>query len=218
MLEAEGKELSAVLAFLAAVGVANVGMGYLCQIIATSSMFFFPRIRLVDFDRLVRVFGIPPDPRIDKKALREELLAEMHIRLHSHAPQSLIDHCSRRNSAWYIAFSSAVASPLGWFLAFLVMWSHTGSLASLRDQMCTAQGLGFGFAFVLFVILFPSLLIYQGWRWNREFWEVCWKWLHWDLATHPISDDWWRSNQTTSQPGGAANQGMHPTAQKPGGG
>ena len=262
ILRAKGNELSALLQFLVAVGAANLGIGYVCQCIFTFLMFIWPKIRFIDFDRLVKAFGllftvdskfqsdlnnnrISPELREEfenrglplsenieikshkkyhrwtitdqghgrmhtvkkknshlniypfgintnlsdrkiEKALRELLLAELHIRLHSHAPQSLIDHCSRRNSAWYIALNSTIASFLGWGLAFLVMLSNP----LLFNHLCNDQLIGFRSTWGIFLIVFPGLLFFQAWRWNSEFWQVCWKWVVWDLIKHPTPADW----------------------------
>lgn len=189
----EGKELSALLGVLAAVGITNLGIGYICQVIITFVIFWRPKYRFIDFNKLVKAFAIKIPCKLEEKQvlniLMEPLLAELHIRLHSHAPQPLIDHCSRRNSAWYIALDSIMACWLGWILAFLVMWSKVGSFLVFQ-RPCISQLIGFLITLLLFIFIFPYLLYKQGRRWNMEFWEVCWKWITWDLLTHPSPDIW----------------------------
>lgn len=178
--QADGKEISALLGLLAAVGVTNLGIGYICQAIVTPLMFFCPRIRFInDLEYLFRAFGITNLDNISTKLaslgchtstkkirriLRDLLLAEFHIRLHSHAPQQLIDHCSRRNSAWYIALDSAAAFMLGFLFASLVILSNAGNPTFSFVVMCTAQSIGFGTTFLFFVLVFPFVLYKQGQR------------------------------------------------------
>jgi len=105
------KLLSPILIFLASVAVGNYGIGHVCQAILMGFTFLCYRTRFVDPKRLIDTFNVPVEfkRRIFSKALREPLLAEVHLRLHTRARQSLIDHCSRRNSGWYINSSSAIA-------------------------------------------------------------------------------------------------------------
>ena len=189
----EGKELPVILGLLVAVGVTNFGIGYFCQIVFITWA-FRPRARFSDFGRLVSAFEIQDvvassDPELVYERLHEPLLAEFHLRLHSHAPQSLLDYCSRRNSAWYIAGTSGVALVMGWVFAVAVMWSGSRSLTDLWSCLPVPVRVVLVLEFGLIFGACAALLVQAG-RWNREFWEVCWKWITWDLRMHPVSPDW----------------------------
>ncbi len=183
----EGKEI---LALLAALGITNIGLGYVCNIFFVTLMMVYPRARFIDFNNLIRAFGLAGNLcREQQKCLTEPLLAEFHLRLHSHAPQSLIDHCSRRNSAWYIAKTSSFAFAIGWIFAFCVIWNKEGDPLAFYAGLKSPTKYYFALTFFFIFIVFPIASWLQGTRWNREFWEVCWKWVTWDVSTHPLPDD-----------------------------
>jgi hypothetical protein len=193
--------LPPVLSFIAALGIANLGVGYMCHIIYTAVMLKIDCIRFIDLRRLVRAFGLDASKVGDAslQRIREDLLAEFHLRLHSHAPASLVAHCSRRNSGWYIAQTSALALVLGWVFAVLVMTSQAGGLCQLWSELKSDHPFSSIVVTLLFVVLLPVPLWWQGHRWNREFWEVCWKWIGWDVTTHPCGD-WLRELSTRLHP------------------
>jgi hypothetical protein len=176
-------ELSLFLDFLIPVGVTNLGLGYICNILFTLWMMSNNKERFVDFERFIYSFHLEIDNSYKddiNKSLRK-LLAEFHLRFHSHAPQTLIDFCTRRNTAWYTAKTCSIAFAIGWLFAIAIIWSNKTCL----NQMGLAI-----FISALMVIVFPFILWRQGTRWNEEFWEVAWKWIEWDIDTHPLPDDW----------------------------
>ena len=116
-----------ILTFLVTIGVTNFGIGYICNIITVGLAFKSERIRFADrFKRLAMALypGIPLEcmSKGDRSNLREEVLAEFHVRLHSRAPQSFIDFCTRRNTSWYVAINSCVAIVIGCFFAVFIIW------------------------------------------------------------------------------------------------
>ena len=182
------------LKIISTIGIASLGIGFICQAIVTCLFFHFPGIRFFNKgENLFEAFGINcadyPEKEI-RKELREVLLAEFHARLHSHAPQSLIDFCSRRNSAWYIALNSAVGTILGLLFAVVVMMNHVGCYSSLCNYLCPAQQNRLLLTSLL-LLVFTTILWIQGCRWNKEFWDVCCKWIYWDIQTHRPDTNWW---------------------------
>jgi hypothetical protein len=182
---------TAMLDFLVKAGIVTIGIGYLCNALFTIWMLNRETCRLVDFSKLMLAFGlsVPRDRKLScyqQRRLEEQLLAEFHLRLHSHAPQSLIDHCSRRTSGWYIAKTSALASIIGWIVAVAIIFTSQGCVftASCREVI------GGVMSFVAFVLVIPYALCWQGTKWNQEYWGVCWKWIYWDQQTHPLPQDW----------------------------
>lgn len=201
-----------ILKFLVGAGIVTVGMGYLCSAIFTLRMLSSETCRLIDFSELMSAFGLRIQPGVPNKkqlirqlmkpvwsgrrsaarsgartfasSLEERLLNEFHLRLHSHAPQSLIDHCSRRNTAWYIAETSAVASWVGWLVALIILLSGRGIGPSCKEIA------GIVASFLVFFIVIPLALCWQGTRWNQEFWGVCWKWIAWDRQSHRAPHGW----------------------------
>jgi hypothetical protein len=188
--------LNPTLDFLVGAGIVTIGIGYLCNALFTLRMLCSEKCRFIDFSKLVSAFGLS-EPKYEKqswcqqrkewKQLKEELLDEFHLRLHSHAPQSLIDYCSRHNSAWYIAKTSALASILGCFVAIGIIFtsSRCVDIASSKGAVSIA----------VFVVVIPLALSWQGTVWNREFWGVCWKWIAWDQQTHPLPKSWFKMQQ-----------------------
>jgi hypothetical protein len=147
------------------------------------------RCRLVDFSELMLAFGLKirsgANKRVIREKLQQRLLNEFHFRLHTHAPQSFIDHCSRRNTAWYIAKTSVVASWLGWLIAVVVLFARAGIPPASCKQLA-----GIVASIAVFVIVIPLALSRQGTKWNQEFWGVCWMWIHWDRQSHPAPHGW----------------------------
>jgi len=186
---------------LVSAGVLTVGVGYVCHALFAFCMFFCSRERLVDFERLKRAFSVTvvtePKKRKGKRAqrreLESELLAEFHIRLHAHAPEGLLSHCTHRNTGWYIAKTSAMACLIGWLLAALVMCAKMGDPFHVWKDLCVQQQVGVGLSLLVFGAVFPVCAWYQGTKWNREFWAVGWKWITWDRLTHKLPDDWGKS-------------------------
>ena len=178
------------LGFLVGAGIVTVGIGYLCNALFTLWMLRRESCRFVDFARLMSAFGLRiMDARRRKVIvgqLHERLLDEFHLRFHSHAPQSLIDHCSRRNTAWYVAKTSALASIAGWLVAVAMTF---GGRCHVDTISCT-EITGVVLSFAVFAIVIPGTLNWQGTKWNREFWGVCWKWIAWDLQSHQPPSDW----------------------------
>lgn len=185
------------LKFLVGAGVITVGIGYLCNALFTLWMLLRQRCRLVDLYKLMSAFGLwmdPPDKKFscrrwlkqrkEWRRLEEELLDEFHLRLHSHAPQSLIDYCSRRNTAWYVANTSAYASLLGCLVALTIVFASHGCI--FTTSFIAYAGL----PIFVFIIVIPLALFWQGARWNREFWGVCWRWIGWDRQTHSPGRGW----------------------------
>jgi hypothetical protein len=200
-IESNQDGLPSVLKFITALGVANLGVGYICHVIYTAVMLKIDCIRFIDLHRLARAFGLDTSKAKDAslRSIREDLLAEFHLRLHSHASASLVAHCSRRNSGWYIAQTSALALVLGWVFAVLVMTSQAAGFCQLWSELRIGHPVSSIVVTLLFVVLLPAALWYQGHRWNREFWEVCWKWIGWDVTAHPCSE-WLRELSTRLHP------------------
>lgn len=186
---------SKALEFLVNAGIVTVGIGYLCNAMFVFSMLVRSTCRLIDRSKLIQAFGLEMQDTENEKLswrkkreqtqrLEEGLLDEFHLRLHSHAPQSLIDYCSRRNSAWYIANTSGIASILGWVLAAVAIFP-------LFPWCVDAHSCGGTVASVfVFVVAIPGALSWQGRKWNREYWGVCWKWIGWNLESHRLRREW----------------------------
>jgi hypothetical protein len=180
---------------LIALGITNVAIGYICHGLFTFWMMVWPRERFIDVDRLLGAFGLQVKVKCESqrkkihKEIRPYLLAEFHTRLHSHAPDKLIEHCTHRNTSWYVAKTSAIASYVGCLLAVAIMWSSSANfVAPCLDQVFQQPTTrwGFGIASLMFLVVIPGYLWWQGGEWNREFWHVCWKWIVWDLHTNPM--------------------------------
>lgn len=176
--------------FLVGAGIVTVGIGYLCNALFTLVMLMNETCRLVDFSKLISAFGLTitkgnlkPEERT---RLEEELLDEFHLRLHSHAPQTLIDYCSRRNTAWYIAITSGIASIIGWSIAVCILFADLWCVCTDSPMSCG----GAIASFAVFAIVIPWALFCQGAKWNREFWGVCWKWIEWDRISHVLPHEW----------------------------
>lgn len=183
-------QFNAMLGFLVSAGIVTVGLGYLCSAVFTLYMLQSEKCRLIDFSKMMYAFGLRMREDANKKSVRRDLqdrlLDEFHIRLHSHAPQSLIDHCSRRNTVWYLAKTSAFASIVGWLAALWMIYARDGFLRA----SCWWQIAGVVASGVVFLVVIPLALWQQGTRWNREYWGVCWKWIAWDLQSNQAPSDW----------------------------
>jgi hypothetical protein len=162
------------------IAITNLGLGFVCNMIFYVVMFSWPKERFVDTSRLLQAFGLD-DSTNDSIQLRNALMGELHLRLHSHAQTSLLEHFTRRNSGYYIAKTSAIAVIAGLVLAIII-------LVKERDFIeINCPG---------FIIVLISLLIFAGasWRvgtqWNREFWEVVWNWLPRDRVENPLTEPW----------------------------
>lgn len=198
--------------------VITVGVGYLCNVPFNWLQFNCRGVRFVDFSKFMLAFGLkydgcsrgchccdcccsccflsrcfrtccdcPQDNQEQRwRVLEDALLGEFHLRLHSHAPKKLIDFCTRRNTAWYMANISAIASVAGAAFALLLLCCFFPD--SVSAEKCSI--LGSFLSVLVFFFLVPCALYQQGKKWNREFWEVCWKWIYWDRQVHPIPDDW----------------------------
>jgi hypothetical protein len=145
---------------------------------------------LIDLNMLMAAFGIMFQPGTtmspeNQRQLAELLLDEFHARLHSHAPQSLIDHCRRRNAWWYLANTSAVASLVGCVVAIIIL----GYGDHLREASCK-NVVGIAVSIGIFVAGIPLALTWVGDRWHRQFWGVCWTWIRWDRQTHNLPHEW----------------------------
>ena len=200
----QANEIKLILNILLAFGVSNIGIGSICYAATTLLFMIFPKIRITDLDELTKAFGFSQTElkshelnsklnmisrfkleRKKRKWLIRMLLAEFHLRFHSHAPQALIDHCSRRNSSWYISLNNAFASIFAWLFALLIMLNYYGGLSSLLDLLCRTQRTGLLVSLLVFLVVLPIILFIQGCKWNKEFWDVCWKWIYWDIKTNP---------------------------------
>lgn len=239
--------------FLVKAGVVSVGVGYLCHALFVLYTFLSSSCRFVDFSKLLHAFGLKYKngnlTRGQQRALEEHLLDEFHLRLHSHAPQTLIGFCSRRNTAWYISITSGIASVIGWlvavifilaryncincgsflesgiilavivfYLVFVLRFSwvlcHEAAswmvivsgflvivailvLIALIITLCDSviaetciKLAGLVVASIMFAVLIPLGLFFQGVKWNQEFWGVCWKWIYWDRQTNSSPENW----------------------------
>ena len=161
------KDTASLVGAMVAVGVANLGFGYICNALFVAWMFFWRKERFSDFERLVTILG--KNKSESDRDLERTSLCELHYRLHSQAPQSLVEWTIRRNSAWYIAKTSTFASILGWLLALLVIMNS-------EHSSCDAL-IGLAISFFLFSIFLPVTLWRQGTKWNIEFWDVVLMWL-----------------------------------------
>ena len=117
--------LGPLLSLLVAIAITNFGLGYVCHSLFTLYMFMRKSERFVDFNRLLKTFKLTPKKECklsnQKQALLERmLLAEFHARLHSHAPSTLLDWCTRRNTAWYVAKTCSIALWIGLFFAIFI--------------------------------------------------------------------------------------------------
>jgi hypothetical protein len=151
---------------------------------------------LTEIDRFIssrqRIVADQPSlwgDRVKLKAFMSVILAEFHIRLHSHAPDNLIQHCRRRNQLWYTALNTASAFPIGCFLGLGVMLSYYETIPF--PNLCLEQKIGIAIAVFISVLLMPFVLFVHSHKWNKEFWEVGWKWLHWDLQNNSMERSWW---------------------------
>lgn len=177
---------------LVSTGILTVGIGYLCHALFTCWTLKCRESRLVDFPELISVFGLTKKKLSNEELqklnedelqkLEDELLAEFHLRLHSHAPSTLIDFCSRRNTGWYVAKTSAIASIIGYYVALLLM-CYISAEPFRHPVVLVILG-------AIFVLFIPSTLCLQGTKWNQEFWAVCWKWICWDIQSHPFPPEW----------------------------
>ena len=183
----KGKDaVGPVLSFLIAIGVTNLGLGYLCNVLFVMIMFFVPRARYVRFENLEAAVKLPGPSGCSwgqRRKFRDDVLATFHLRLHTEAPSTLIDWCARRNTAWYLAKTSAFAIVIGPALAsYLIVKNH---------DRCGIQLIPWGWIAAVGLAAFLSFLLLwvQGTRWNKEYWTVMWIWLGSDLRHfgHPTA-------------------------------
>ena len=175
---------STLIKFIVDAGIITLGIGYLCNALFTFWMLSCRKSRLYDFSKLILAFGLVRKKELCEEQLQkleDELMDEFHLRLHSHAPQTLIDFCSRRNTGWYISKTSALASIGGWIAACFMIYIYSSACHP------SSEIVGVVASFVIFFVVIPCVLSKLGTIWNREFWGVCWKWIHWDLKSQ---SDW----------------------------
>ncbi len=176
---------------LLSTGIITVGIGYLCHALFTGWTLFSRKSRLVDFTKLISAFCLT-DKKLsnedleeltggEQQKLEDELLAEFHLRLHSHAPRKLIEFCTRRNTLWYVAMTSSFASILGYLAALAVIFHLDPNPCS---HVC-----GLFLLLAIFSVV-TGVLFFQGTKWNREFWAVCWKWIYLDVRAYPFPSEW----------------------------
>ena len=108
-----------------------------------------------------------------------EVMAEMHLRLHSHAPQTVMDFLTRRLTVGYTAYGSIWAIWIGYLFALAVM-ARNGLAVSwpLTGKHCLLI-LG-----VIFALLTP-LLLRIGKQARTDVLDVLIKFLRWDARTNP---------------------------------
>ncbi len=183
------------LKILVSTGIITVGIGYFCHAVFTGWTLYCRKSRLVDFPKLISAFGLIDEKlsnedlkdkvKLTKDELRkleDELLAEFHLRLHSNAPRKLIEFCTRRNTGWYVAKTSAIASIIGYFFALWLM-CYVSAEPFRHPVVLVIIG-------AIFVLFIPPTLCLQGTKWNQEFWAVCRKWIYWDIQSHPLPPEW----------------------------
>lgn len=184
------------LKILVSTGIITVGIGYFCHAVFTCWTLYCRKSRLVDFPKLITAFGLIDEKlsnedlqdkvkqltKDELRKLEDELLAEFHLRLHSHAPRKLIEFCTRRNTVWYVAQTSSLASLFGYVAALLTI-CHLDP--NVRSHLCGLVLLG-----AIFLLFIPCVLSRQGTKWNREFWAVCWKWIYLDVRAYPFPSEW----------------------------
>ena len=205
--------------FLLSAGSVSLGIGYLCN--ALFLLYTLCRLssRIVNFPRLLEVFGLKDSKSEERgrnlgrnlssvwrwrqrRQLGEPLLDEVHLRLHSYAPQTLIDFCTRRNTAWYIANTSGLASIIGWFVGSVISMAHqridTHSIEAdcfgmvninITFTVSWFDSVG-GILSFAFLVVIPGALFWQGNKSNQEFWGVCLRWIKLDLQEHYLTPGW----------------------------
>jgi uncharacterized membrane protein YciS (DUF1049 family) len=163
------------------VGVTNYGLGYVCHAIFCAVMFFNQRERLVDTNRLIKAFGL--NGKLEGKPTNAHLnaiLGEFHLLLHTKAPDGLREYCTRRNSAWYIAKTCAIAIAVG----FVVAVSYI-----IKSPNLDPHWLGLVIWAILLVIYGVASWV-VGTYWNVEFWEVTWNWIEHDSTVKNLRQEW----------------------------
>ncbi len=174
-----------IVAAVITVGVANYGLGYVCHLLFCAFMFLNRKERFVDTDRLFKAFGIKT--KTDGKFTNNQLdatMGEFHRRLHSCASDSLRDHYTRRNSAWFITKTCAIAA---------VMGVVVGTFYILKSPNLEISWIGLG-VWSLLVLMFAIASWKVGTRWNTEFWEVAWNWIKTDVDERELSEEWLKAN------------------------
>jgi hypothetical protein len=175
-----------------ALGVTNYGLGYVCHAIFCFVMFHCQKERLVSTKRLLNAFRLTtPDPggKVTRKQF-DAILGEFHLRLHSRASASLREHCTRRNSAWYITKTCVIAIAMGFLVGVVYAWKSPNLVFNWPGLIIWA----------LLLVIFGCFSWKVGTRWNREFWEVAWNWVERDVREQPLSADWLTSHGFTVQP------------------
>ena len=192
------------LAFVIAVGVTNFGLGYISHALFLALMFLSQKERLIAPDRLLCAFQVQVKSQGNKtrRRHRNSLLGEFHFRFHSRAGKNIVDHCTRRNSAWYIAKTSGIAAVLGWL---------TGIIFIFKSPHYTSISLGWFLGWSIIILIFFIMSSLVGTQWNREFWDVAWKWIADDVSKNPLSEEFLNSNdlkkreQSGAQPSAPAD-------------
>jgi len=199
------KDKDNIISTLLAILITNFGIGYLCHALFTYYFFYVSiETRIISLPRFCKAFDLPyPKQRSHcivralaclgrlimslllgcgerRNKLVDALLAEFHTRFFSHAPERLQDHCAHRNTGCYIAQTSAISVALAWIFGIgFVCWRKEYDLYIVRIFIALA----------LMLIVF-RILWRVGDRWNREFWDVAWKWIAWDTYTNKPPESW----------------------------
>lgn len=175
---------SGIISAIITVAITNLGLGYVCHAIFCAVM-FRQKERIVDRGRLLQAFGLKTQSLCSHQL--EALLGEFHLRFHTTAPESLREHCTRRNSAWYIAKTCAIAVIVGLAVAAFYVWSQPDL------KVCWLPSS----IWVVLMLAFSGMSWNVGTRWNKEFWEVAWGWIAGDVKEHPLCDNWLKRNGLT---------------------
>jgi len=191
------------------VGVTNYGLGYVCHAIFCVMMFAKRTERFGDsryLARLLKAFGSsskPTEPTevTDSELDLDRILGQFHLRLHSsQVPECLRDHCTRRNSAWYIAKTCAIAALVGLIVAlFCVHKSPSITFDCLPLSI-----------WIVAVVAFTASSWWVGTRWNVEFWEVALGWVERDNG--PQDGDDQEGEHDVSQDGESAGAPSPPVS------
>lgn len=176
---------------LVSTGIITVGIGYFCHALFTGWTLRCRESRLVDFPKLISAFGLSNEKlcqlsKNEQQKLEDELLAEFHLRLHSHAPRKLIEFCTRRNTEWYVAITSLLALWFGYIGALVAInLLDLGPCSHGDTHFLVAMAILF-----IIILIISCVLFFQGTKWNREFWAVCWKWIYLDVRSYPFPSEW----------------------------